>query len=290
VANIRRATPTAALEIAYGVEPLDLYLKEAVSRTFVWLGQPPGSNYSGHLSKLSKMIPEQCRTSMYDACIAVWMWKTNFTMDISHGSDNTLNDLAYRAYTDGSLLSASTRVGVGALVLRNNKQLVTFSGRLTNRNSVFQAEIYAIKMAAEYLTINADPGTDVHILVDSQASIKALGNTILTSTLVLHTRLILNRLGEKHKVVVPWIKAHAAWIYNEAANTAAKAGANSNKHCFSPLTPLDDLKMELKIDKLKALTNRWQTTNPARQSKFFLTGPNQKLTKQLLLLPKFNLS
>jgi ribonuclease HI len=218
------------------------------------------------------------------------MWKTNFTMDISHGSDNTLNDLAYRAYTDGSLLSASTRVGVGALVLRNNKQLVTFSGRLTNRNSVFQAEIYAIKMAAEYLTINADPGTDVHILVDSQASIKALGNTIITSTLVLHTRLILNRLGEKHKVVVPWIKAHAAWIYNEAANTAAKAGANSNKHCFSPLTPLDDLKMELKIDKLKALTNRWQTTNPARQSKFFLTGPNQKLTKQLLLLPKFNLS
>jgi hypothetical protein len=72
------------------------------------------------------------------------MWKTNFTTDISHGSDNTLNDLAYRAYTAGSLLSDSTRVGAGALILGNNKQLVTFSGRLTNRNSVFQAEMYAI--------------------------------------------------------------------------------------------------------------------------------------------------
>jgi hypothetical protein len=60
VANIRRAIPTAALEIAYRVEPLDLYTKEAASRTFVRLGQPPGSNDSGHLSKLSKMIPEQC--------------------------------------------------------------------------------------------------------------------------------------------------------------------------------------------------------------------------------------
>jgi hypothetical protein len=92
------------------------------------------------------------------------------------------------------------------------------------------------------------------------------------------------------QMVIRWIKAHAAWIYNKAADTAAKTGANSNRHCSSPPTPLDNLKMELKINKLKAWTNRWQTTNTARQSKFFLTGPNQKLTKQLLLLPKFNLS
>jgi hypothetical protein len=31
-------------------------------------------------------------------------------------------------------------------------------------------------------------------------------------------------------------------------------------------------------------------TNQARQSKLFLTGPNQKKPKKLLLLPKFNLS
>jgi hypothetical protein len=138
--------------------------------------------------------------------------------------------------------------------------------------------------------LNANPGADVHILVESQAAIKALGNTIITSTLVLQTRLILNRLGDNHKMVIRWIKVHAAWIYNKAADTAAKTGANSNRHCSSPPTPLDNLKMELKINKLKAWTNRWQTTNTARQSKFFLTGPNQKLTKQLLLLPKFNLS
>jgi hypothetical protein len=77
VANVRKGTPTAALEIAYGVEPLDIYLRESAARTFVRLGQPTGSTDSGHLAKLNKMIPVHCRNSSYDACTPIWVCEKN---------------------------------------------------------------------------------------------------------------------------------------------------------------------------------------------------------------------
>jgi hypothetical protein len=143
-----KGTPTAALEIVYGVEPLDLYLREAAAWTFVRLGQPTGSTDSGHLAKLNKMIQANCRNSSYEACTPIRVWEKNFKADISHGLDDTLNSNAYRAYTDGSLTPGNSRAGAGAII-RNNKQLITSSRSLTNQNSVFQSEIYAIQMAAD---------------------------------------------------------------------------------------------------------------------------------------------
>jgi ribonuclease HI len=70
--------------------------------------------------------------------------------------------------------------------------------------------MYAIQMAADYLNLNADPGSDVHILVDSQAAIQAIGNTTISYNSVLQARSTLNELGENHQVTIRWIKAHAA--------------------------------------------------------------------------------
>jgi uncharacterized membrane protein YkvA (DUF1232 family) len=44
IANVRGGTPTTALEVAYGVEPLDLHLCEVATRTYLRIGQPQGSN------------------------------------------------------------------------------------------------------------------------------------------------------------------------------------------------------------------------------------------------------
>jgi hypothetical protein len=85
VANMRKGTQTAALEIAYGVEPLDLYLREAAAQTFVRLGQPTGCTDSGHLAKLNKMIPAHCRNCSYGACTPIRVWEKNFKTDINHG-------------------------------------------------------------------------------------------------------------------------------------------------------------------------------------------------------------
>jgi hypothetical protein len=70
---------------------------------------------------------------------------------------------------------------------------------LTNQNLVLQSQIYTIKMDAYYLNLNADPGLDVHILVDSQVAIQAIGNTTISYNSVLQARSTLNELGRTIK-------------------------------------------------------------------------------------------
>jgi ribonuclease HI len=74
-------------------------------------------------------------------------------------------------------------------------------------------------------------------MVDSQAAIKAVTKNNVYSRLVEHTKKALNTLGRKCRLTIHWIKANQAWIFNEAADMAAKAGARSNRICPSPDTP-----------------------------------------------------
>jgi hypothetical protein len=39
IANVRRGTPTTALEVAYWVEPLDLHLREVATRAYLRIGR-----------------------------------------------------------------------------------------------------------------------------------------------------------------------------------------------------------------------------------------------------------
>jgi ribonuclease HI len=74
-----------------------------------------------------------------------------------------------RAYSDGSLLANSdgSRVGAGVVILKHNRQHLTISQRLKDNNTVFQAELHAMKAAALYLTDKAAHEDYVHIMVDS---------------------------------------------------------------------------------------------------------------------------
>ena len=288
VSNVRRSTPTAALEIAYGVEPLDLHLKEIAARTYLRLQQPESSNDYGHLGKLKKLIPDEWKGKVLDTLPPTKLWEKNFTTDISYGSDCTLNDPSFRAYSDGSLLDRS-KVGAGVVILKDNKEMMTISQRL-HKGTVFQAEIHALEQAARFLNDNAPEGSVVHLLVDSQAAIKAVSSKTITSRGVLMARKALNALGKQCTVELHWIKAHAAWHYNELADKAAKAGAESNRYPEAgPLPPLAEVKAALRKKKMNEWTDRWETKE-ARQSKFFLVGPNINLSLQLLLMSKPKLS
>jgi ribonuclease HI len=182
------------------------------------------------------------------------------------------------------------RVGAGVVILKHNSQHLTISQRLSEKNTVFQAELHAMKAAAIYLMDNADDEEDVHIMVDSQAAIKAVTKNRIYSRLVEHTKKALNTLGRKCRLTIHWIKAHQAWIFNEAADMAAKAGARSNRICPSPDTPLAELKRALKLSKLNDWTDQWHSQDGPRQSKYFFFTPNNKLSTQLLQLSKYKLS
>jgi ribonuclease HI len=74
-------------------------------------------------------------------------------------------------------------------------------------------------------------------MVDSQAAIKTVTKNKNYSRLVEHTKKALDTLGRKYRVTIHWIKAHQAWIFNKAADMAAKAGARSNRICPALIPP-----------------------------------------------------
>jgi ribonuclease HI len=84
---------------------------------------------------------------------------------------------------------------------------------------------------------------------------------------VEHTKKALKTLGRKCRVTIHWIKAHQAWIFNDAVDMAAKSGARSNRICPSPDTPLAELKQALKLSKLNDWTDRCHSQDGKRQSK-----------------------
>jgi hypothetical protein len=122
-----------ALEVAYGMEPLDLHLCEVATRTYLRIRQPQGSNQYGPLFKLAKMIPVHWQDKIIDSQTMIRVWEQNFKTDI------TLGNNSYRAYSDGRLLANydSLRVGAGVLILKHNRQHFTISQRLLDKNTVF---------------------------------------------------------------------------------------------------------------------------------------------------------
>jgi len=63
IANVRRSTPTAALEIIYDIPPIHLQIKEKAMNTFLRLGDlkntqwtPHNRNQLGHLKNLRNIL------------------------------------------------------------------------------------------------------------------------------------------------------------------------------------------------------------------------------------------
>ena len=108
-------------------------------------------------------------------------------MDSLKGNAKYLRHSELTIYTGGSKTSHGT--GSGYVIYKNNTRIRTFSCKISDNATVFQAEIYAIYKASEYLIgLTADlPFKYVKILSDSQAALQALNNPIIKSKLVNST-------------------------------------------------------------------------------------------------------
>lgn len=122
-------------------------------------------------------------------------------------------------YTDGS----KTEMGVGAGVC-GPKHKDSFCLRLEAYNTVFQAEVMAIKRCAEELNAAGRRGKTIWICSDSQAALKALEKSKTDSRLVESTKASLVELGRNNQLRLTWIPGHAGWKGNERADALAKQG------------------------------------------------------------------
>ncbi|GBM21554.1 hypothetical protein AVEN_85362-1 [Araneus ventricosus] len=100
-------------------------------------------------------------------------------------------------YTDGSKTDEGT--GSAYCILENYETIASWRGKLDRSNSVFQAEILAIKMAIGAASSVHRP---IKIWTDSLSSLMAI-------------------LNPKH-IHLRWLKAHVGYLSNECADQLAK--------------------------------------------------------------------
>jgi len=95
------------------------------------------------------------------------------------------------------------------------------------RYTSIQAEVCAIGRCAEFNLKRNYHGKDIAILSDSQAAMKALSKTKITSKLVNEVRTALDKLGAVNKLTIRWVPGHNNIPGNELADNLARKGAEN---------------------------------------------------------------
>lgn len=208
IAGVRPSTPTAALELIYNVPPLDIYIWEVALKTAAQINiRPtwfPGST-KGHHHLLSDKLPALSKRCLDDNCKTT-SWDFNYVVEIGDGKDITF-ETDWRCYTDGSRFEDSTKAGVGGVVFKKQAEFCIISYGVGN-SSVYQAEVAAIKSAAQILVDQQLEDQSIYFMVDNQASLHALKNPESVSDSIRNAKTLLNMLGDKNFVMLRYIEAH----------------------------------------------------------------------------------
>ncbi|XP_035227950.1 ribonuclease H-like [Stegodyphus dumicola] len=164
-------------------------------------------------------------------------------------SQQLLPNFNIEIYTDGS--RSPTGTGCGLCLYVNGTLTRTWRKRMNSKNSVYQAELVAIKKAID-LASKFTARTIIY--TDSKSSLEALQNMHPTSSLV-HIIQQLLQLPSNHRPILHWIPGHSGVLGNEHADCIAKEAAQGVHLVEYPIAyPASYLK-SIAIAKLM---ERWQ--------------------------------
>ena len=189
-------------------------------------------------------------------------------------------------YTDGSKMNE--RVGAAYVFSKVNDFVTEKFFRLPNYCTVFQAEIKAIKEAAQRLSISQEYKY-VRIFVDSQAALRALESKQITSTLVGDTIRTLNIASLGRNITLHWTRAHIGTIGNERADEGAKKGGMLE---ISDNINVPKAERMQRIEKFfyDQWGKSWNEYKKARMTKLFYINPCKNQAKYILKLGRIELS
>lgn len=192
---------------------------------------------------------------------------------------NNISTEAITCYTDGSKTERGTGFGYVIPQDGNSRETQTFSAKLPDFCSVYQAELIALTAAAEAIT--GYTNREIYLLTDSQASINTLTKPISNSKTAIDCRRALNDLATNNSVAVVWIAGHEGHWGNELADQAAKEGTVSENSCRGYL-PQSHIKHAINNRVREDDTKIWTAKGP-RHSKLALNN-NQEHIKNLTRL------
>ena len=197
----------------------------------------------------------------------------------------------YSVFTDGSKLDG--KVGSGLVIYEGKREILSASFRLGDDATVFMAEVVAIAKAAEMLSGMDRQGMKfVKFFVDSQAAIRAVDSTTVTSLSVLRAIEQLNQLASKLKALqIVWIPAHKGHVGNERADDLAKIGAMSEDPLLrlKTYTPISSYKSQVRELIRNKWHCEWQELRMAQHTKTFYSRPDKHKAKFVYKLARLEL-
>lgn len=247
------STPTANLEIMAGLQPINLRIKSFAIKTALRLKLSDSWNNMVHyridntclshahtVEKTLDKIP-LTRCCLTDKILTTTVLERRFRTIIeplSSAIDAPLNRETgeWHIYTDGS--KAGNLTGAGFCVYHNDRESFRHSYQLGSLPTVYQCELFALHMASCWASNNIPQHTKITFFSDSQAAIRAISSTNITSVMVLDTTNQLNKLATRNTVEIRWIPGHKGVQGNETADEMARKGSAAQPIGPEPFLPI----------------------------------------------------
>jgi ribonuclease HI len=291
IAGTAKTTPTAALDAALMLPPLELVVEARARCTAVrlascgtWFGwnQP-----FGHcaLSVFLKKNPDYWTRP--DRISGYFNFSKTFEIIINNRDEvfdfDNLEPDTVIWFTDG----AKNSEGVGAGIYCNNPPIeLNFS--ISEHATVFQAELLAIERCAKICLTEASAFKNIIIATDSQAALRSLGACKVSSKTTLGCIQALNKLSPFYGVKLVWIPGHSGIAGNEMADQLAKSAAHSEIQLHNSTIMDRHWKLDVKRWLLLKHNQYFRAKEGLRTSKAFLSV-NDKKSMDLLSFSKHEL-
>ena len=291
MAPVAPTTGTTALEVLYDIMPLHCLIEQKASEIMARICDRIPVTWDG-LGKLSKngtirrwktRLPKIAKNITITDMIPKELYEErNFKVVTNTKRDQFKEEDGIAVYTDGSVLNGKN-VGCGIYIVIPNEVSYKVSHRLNDFSTIFQAEVTALKMAAELLTQEERSENTINFYSDSLSALQALNSLIIKSDTVKSCMNSLNNLGRVNKVTVRWVKAHINIEGNEIADSLAKQGAQAGAGTIINLLPtMNRQKACIREFYYKKWSNEFVLNKQARQTKLFFPKPNKNRSLELL--------
>ncbi|KFM68755.1 Hypothetical protein in type-1 retrotransposable element, partial [Stegodyphus mimosarum] len=136
---------------------------------------------------------------------------------------NKLGPQEIEIYTDGSGFEKG--VGAAFVVYFYGLEIHSQKFKMKEKNSVYQAEIIAVKEALNWIVKGLANRHCIHIYSDALSVLAALSRPEPKNELLENIKDLYYKAYEKHSVYLHWIKAHIGHCGNERADALAKETA-----------------------------------------------------------------
>ena len=251
ILGVQRSTPVAAMEVILNLRPLEI---EAESKALLAAGrlrrcQDWRLDLDDNRPTTARIIENKINdkyaflnlpTTFTNKTICHTFFE--YSIDSSVGDKQIevtpSNPEHIHVYTDGSK-DLANQVGYGYTIKTKTRYLTHEAHfNLGSMPSVFQAEVMAVKAAADHLLLCNAQDKTIKFYIDNQAAIYALRNVTLYDSIVLETKRSLNLLAEGNLVKLNWIPGHCGFMGNEAADRKAKLGTQAFTLLCEPAIPV----------------------------------------------------